>query len=154
MRVVDAARVVLVEQCEEEGPGRRVDAAPHVSLLRASRRLALRGDDALLHAFGERGLEAGEALGHERHPLRDRLPVRFGVARHEVERHAHVLHRAPEHAQVAQSLAGVVLLERELESLAHHVGGEAVGVADHGVASSARRVARSCSARASIPSGE
>ena len=38
----------------------------------------------------------------------------------------------PEHAEVAQPLAGVVLLERELESLAHHVGGEAVGVADDG----------------------
>ena len=79
-----------------------------------------RGDDALLHALGERGLEAGEALGHERDALRDRLPLLLGVARHEVEGHPHVLHRAPEDAEVAQALAGVVLLERELEPLAHH----------------------------------
>ena len=52
----------------------------------------------------------------------------LGVARHEVEGHAHGLHRAPEHAEVAQTLAGVVLLERELEPLPHHVGGDAVGV--------------------------
>ena len=47
------------------------------------------------------------------------LPVVGGVAGHEVEGHAHVLHRAAEHAQVAQALAGVVLVERELEPLAH-----------------------------------
>ncbi len=48
--------------------------------------------------------------------------------RHQVERHAHGLHRAPEHAQVAQPLAGVVLGERELEPFPHHLGGDAVGV--------------------------
>ena len=56
------------------------------------------------------------------------LPVVGGVAGHQVERHAHVLHRAAEHAQVAEALAGVVLLERELEPLAQHLGGDAVGV--------------------------
>ena len=50
-----------------------------------------------------------EPLGHERHALGDRLPVVVGVARHEVEGHAHGLHRAAEDAQVAQALAGVVL---------------------------------------------
>ena len=69
-----------------------------------------------------------EPLGHERHALGDDLPVVGGVAGHEVERHAHGLHRAAEHAEVAQPLTGVVLGERELEPFAHHLGGDAVGV--------------------------
>ena len=35
-----------------------------------------------------------------------------------------------EDAEIAQALAGIVLLERELESLPHDVGRETVGVAD------------------------
>ena len=49
-------------------------------------------------------------------------------ARHQVEDHAHALHRAPEDADVAQALAGVVLLERELEAFPERAGGDAVGV--------------------------
>ena len=37
---------------------------------------------------------------------------------------------AAEHAQVAQALTRIVLFERQLEPLAHHVGGDAIGVAD------------------------
>ena len=73
-------------------------------------------------------LDARQTLGHEREAFGDDLPVVGGVAGHEVEGHAHRLHRAAEHAEVAETLTGVVLRDRELEPFAHHLGGDAVGV--------------------------
>ena len=97
-----------------------------------------------------------ESLGHQRDALGDHLPVVGGVAGHQVERHAHGLHRAAEHAQVAQSLAGLVLGERA----ARAVRASPRRRCDRGrhsrasTASSARSVARSSSARSAAPSGE
>ena len=105
-----------------------VEPAPCVGLLRAGDGLPARGDDPLRDALGEPGLDRCEALGHERHPLGDDLPVVARGPRHQVEHHAHVLDRAAQHAEVAEPLAGVVLLERELEPLPQHLGGDAVGV--------------------------
>ena len=67
-------------------------------------------------------------MGDEGEAFRDRLPLLLGIARHQVEDHAHALHRAPEDTDVAQALAGVVLFERELETLPERAGRDAVGV--------------------------
>ena len=67
-------------------------------------------------------------LRHERQALGERRPVLFGVACHQVEGHAHRLHRAAEHPQIAQALARVVLHQRQLEPFPHDLGGDAVGV--------------------------
>ena len=154
-RVGEAFRVVLVDQREEERRLGAVDAAPHVGLLRALHGLTPRGHDSLLHAFGECGFDAREALGNEREPLGDRVPVVLGVARHQVEDHPHALHRAAEDADVAQALAGVVLLERELEPLSQRPGGDAVGI---GVDGRGRERAQGgpvvLGAFGSMPSGE
>ena len=126
--VAVSRRVVLVDEGEEERTGRAVEPAPRVGLLRARDGLAPRRHDALGRAFGERGLDAREPLGHQRQALGDDLPVVGRVPGHEVEGHAYRLHRAAEHPQVAQALAGVVLDQAELEPLAHDLGRDPVGI--------------------------
>ena len=110
-RSPEPGRVVLVDQRVEEGPGRRGSTPPHVSA-------CLRARDGLAARRRRRprprprrapASMLDEPLRHERHAFGDDLPVVGGVAGHEVERHAHGLHRAAEHAEVAQPLAGVVL---------------------------------------------
>jgi len=96
--------------------------------LRARHRLTARGHDALRDTFGEAGFDRRQALGDDRHALGDQLPVVRRLTGHEVEHHAHRLHRAAQHAEVAQALAGIVLLEREHKALAQHFGGDPVGV--------------------------
>ena len=60
--IVDTARVERVDEGEEERRRAPVDAAPHVGLLRARDRLALRGDESLPAALVECRLEAGQCL--------------------------------------------------------------------------------------------
>ena len=56
------------------------------------------------------------------------LPLLFGVAGHQVEDHPNTLYRATENADVAETLAGIVLFERELEPFSQGAGGDPVGV--------------------------
>ena len=126
--VTEARRVVVVDQREKERAGRSVDRTPGIGLSGTRHRLAARRDDALGRAFGEGCLDAGEPLRYERHPLGDGLPVVGGLVGHQVEGHAHGLHGTPQHAQVAEPFAGVVLHERELQAFAHDLGGDPVGV--------------------------
>src|SRR5204862_6481656 len=96
---------------------RSVDATPTVGLLRARPCLTARRHDALLHPLGEARFDTGQALRDQCEPLRDRLPLLFRLARHQVEHHSYFLHRAAEDTEIAETLAGVVLLERQLEPL-------------------------------------
>ena len=126
--VVRARRLVLVDQRQEERPGRPVEPTPRVGLLRARHGLSAGRHDALPDAFGERRLQVGQTLRHERHPLGDGDPVGFCGARHEIKGHAHRLHRTAEHPNVSQVLARVELLGGEVETLVQHLGCNPIGV--------------------------
>ena len=100
----------------------------------------------------ERGTEARERVGHVGHAFGDDGPVVGGVVGHEVEALADRLQRAPEHPQLAQLFALLVVRHRELEALAHHLGGDAVAVAGRGLGvERGERVARQRGSRAAIP---
>ena len=103
--------------------------APHVGLLRARDRLPAGGDDALRRALGEARPRCRQALGDERHAA-PRSTCQSSAVSRGMRSNAMRTYctGTAEHAQVAEALAGVVLLERELEPLAHHLGGDAVGV--------------------------
>src|SRR5438094_688623 len=72
-------------------------------------------------ALAQRRLEAGQRLGHPLHPCRDHLPIGIGCGGHQIEALTDALERASDDAEITQALAGLVLVDGDLEALAHHL---------------------------------
>ena len=104
----------------EEGPGCFLPT-PGGALIGADQRLASRGHHPTPLSLAQRRLEAGQRLGHPLHPCRDHLPIGIGCGGHQIEALTDALERASDDAEITQALAGLVLVDGDLEALAHHL---------------------------------
>ncbi len=103
-------------------------AAPRRGLFRAGERLAPSGDEALIDTGAQGIFDAAQRVGDARHAFGRHRPVVVGLEAHQVEALAGRLDRAPDDADVAQALTGVVLLDVERAALRHHAGREPIVV--------------------------